>query len=128
MNDIQKRPTKSLIVAYMRTATVDHRSTRIDLERQHRACEQHAHALGLRLSAIYADVGVSGLAECRPALDQLMHDLSDGRIRRVVISDPYRLARNQELEQRLWKRIRRQGASLTMPCDSRQLPNRNEDM
>jgi hypothetical protein len=44
----------------MRTATAERVGSRIGLERQRRACEQHAHALGLRLVMIYADVGVSG--------------------------------------------------------------------
>jgi DNA invertase Pin-like site-specific DNA recombinase len=117
-----------MTVAYLRTATTDRRAIGPSPERQRRVCEQYARALGLRLSMIYADVGVSGLSERRPALNQLMLDLGRGRIRCVVIAAPYRLARSQELEQRLWKRIRRHGASLTMPCDSRQLPTRKEDI
>jgi DNA invertase Pin-like site-specific DNA recombinase len=70
----------------------------------------------IRLSAIYSDAGVSGLAEHRPALDQLMLDLSHGRIRRVVIADASRLARSQQLEQHIQQRIRSNGATLTMPC------------
>jgi DNA invertase Pin-like site-specific DNA recombinase len=128
MNDIHRKPTNASAVAYMRTATRDQAGSRIGLERQRRACEQHAHALGLRLTMIYADVGASGLSEHRPALNQLMSDLARGRIRRIVIEAPYRLARTQELEQRLRRRIRRHGASITMPCDSRQLPNIKEDV
>jgi DNA invertase Pin-like site-specific DNA recombinase len=60
MNDIHNKPTNSDAVAYMRTATAEQRVIRIGLERQRRACEQHARALGLRLGAVYVDVGVSG--------------------------------------------------------------------
>ena len=119
MNDIHIKPTNSVTVAYLRTATAEQLGSRIGLERQRRTCEQYAQALGLRLDAIYADVGVSGLTEHRPALDQLLLDLARGRIRCVVIADISRLARDQELEQRIHDRIRSEGATLTMPCDGR---------
>jgi DNA invertase Pin-like site-specific DNA recombinase len=128
MNDIHNKPTNSSAVAYLRTATAELAGSRIGLERQRRTCEQHAHALGLRLGATYADVGVSGLSEHRPALDQLMLDLTHGHIRCVVTADPSRLARNPELERRIRDRIRSQGSSLAMPCDSRHTTSANEDL
>lgn len=128
MNDIHTTPTNSVAVAYMRTATVEQAGSRIGLERQRRTCEQHARGLGLRLGMIYADVGVSGLSERRPALDQLMRDLARGRIRYVVIAAPYRLARSWAVEQRIRNRIRSQGATLAMPCDSRQATNSEEEI
>jgi site-specific DNA recombinase len=120
MNDIHNRPTNSGAVAYMRTATAEQRGSRIGLARQRRACEQHAQALGLRLGAVYADVGVSGLSEDRPALDQLMLDVASGRIGHVVVAGPDRLARNGELEQRIAKRISDEGVTLNMPGDCEQ--------
>src|SRR5665213_2556449 len=98
MNDIHTKPTNSSTVAYIRTATAEQTGGRIGLERQRRICEQHAYALGQRLGTIYADVGVSGLAEKRPALDQLLLDLACGDIEYVLTADPARLAPNQELE------------------------------
>lgn len=109
-------------MAYLRTATADQRGARISLESQYRACEQYAHALGLRVTTIYVDIGASGLAEHRPALDQLLRDLSDGGICRVVMADRARLARSSELERRLHERISGAGADISSPCDSRQLP------
>jgi len=119
MNESYIRPTNRVAVAYMRTATAEQEGSRIGLERQRRTCQQHARALGLRLNAIYADVGVSGLSEHRPALDQLMLDLAHGHVRCVVVADPSRLARNQGLDERIGDRIRSQGATLTMPDESR---------
>jgi DNA invertase Pin-like site-specific DNA recombinase len=113
--------SKQITVAYMRTATADRRVARISLERQDQACKEYADALGLCVSAVYYDVGASGLAEHRPALDQLMRDLSCGRIRHVVMADPDRLARNRQLEQQLQERVRGRGASISSPCDSKQL-------
>jgi hypothetical protein len=60
MNDIHNTPTNSSAVAYLRTAIAGRVGSRLGLERQRRTCEQHAHALGLRLGAVYADAGVSG--------------------------------------------------------------------
>jgi hypothetical protein len=61
MNDIHNKLTNSgVAVAYLRTATDERTGGRIGLERQRRTCEQHAQALGLRLGAVYVDVGVSG--------------------------------------------------------------------
>jgi DNA invertase Pin-like site-specific DNA recombinase len=129
MNDIHERPTKpELTVAYVRTATADRRVTGLSLERQRQACEEYAHALGRRMSAIYADIGVSGLSEHRPALDQLMLDLARGHIRCVVMADPDRLARSRQVEQRLQQRVRSKGATISSPCDSTQVTNRKEEI
>lgn len=117
MNDIRERPTQAEVaVAYLRTASANHVESSLSLKRQRLTCYEYRHQLGLQVSAIYSDVGVSGLTEHRPALDQLMLDLSQGHIRYVVIPDPDRLARNRELEQRLQERIRSKGATLSMPC------------
>lgn len=118
MSDVALTTTKPQItVAYMRTATGNRRDARMSLERQHRACTDYADALGLRVSVVYFDIGASGLAEHRPALDQLMHDLSDGHISHVVVADPARLARSSELERGLQQRIRSEGATISSPCD-----------
>jgi len=108
-----------ITVAYMRTATADQIGSSLSLRRQRQACEDYTRHLGQRLSAIYCDVGVSGLSERRPELDQLMRDLSLGHISHVMIADPDRLARDRELEKRLQARIRSKGATISSPCDSR---------
>jgi DNA invertase Pin-like site-specific DNA recombinase len=128
MNDIHTKPTKQVAVAYIRTATAEQAGSRIGVERQRHTCEQRAHALGLRLGAIYADVGVSGLDEQRPALDQLLLDLACGDIEYVLTADPARLARNQELERRIRDRIGSHGATLAMPEDDRHVTNRKEEI
>ncbi len=106
-------------LAYLRTATAEPVESRFSLARQQDACEDLARSLGARITRTYIDVGVSGLREQRPALTQLMRDLSSGGIRRVVIADPARLARNRQLEHRLCECIRGYGASLAMPSLSR---------
>jgi DNA invertase Pin-like site-specific DNA recombinase len=130
MRGIPLTTTKPQItVAYLRSATADRLESRLSLVRQQDVCENFAHSLGVRITRIYFDVGVSGLREQRPALTQLMRDLSCGDIRRVVMADPGRLARDSRLARRLQERIRGRGASVSSPCDSRQLPTegRNDD-
>jgi DNA invertase Pin-like site-specific DNA recombinase len=106
-------------VAYLRTASSDQLDSKRGLDTQRWACEGYARSVGLRITRIYADMGISGLSEQRPALTELMHDLSRGGIRRVLIADPARLARSRQLAEKLSERIRRNGASLAKPGDSR---------
>jgi DNA invertase Pin-like site-specific DNA recombinase len=108
-------------VAYLRTATANPVESRLGLARQQDTCEDFAGSLGVQITRVYLDVGVSGLSEERPALTQLLRDLSSGEIRRVVIADHARLARNRQLEDRLSQRIRRYGASLAIPCFQREV-------
>lgn len=127
MDDMHTKPMNPVAVAYIRTATAEQVGSRIGVERQRRICERYAYALGLRLGAIYADVGVSGLAEQRPALDRLLLDLACGDIEYVLTADPARLARNQKLELRIRERISSRGTTLAMPEDDREVTNRKED-
>jgi DNA invertase Pin-like site-specific DNA recombinase len=82
------------------------------------------------ITRTYADVGVSGLRKERPALSQLLRDLSRGGIRRVIVADPARLARSWQLEQRIRERIHRGGATLalhTSPSTGRQKVTRRKE-
>jgi site-specific DNA recombinase len=99
-------------VIYLRTASSDQLDSKRGLEAQRCLCEGYARSRGLSIIRIYADVGISGLSEQRPALTELMHDLSRGGIRRVLIADPARLARSMQLAEKLSERIRRSGARL----------------
>ena len=129
MRDITSTPGNTRItVAYLRTASRNQFDSRLGLGRQLQDCEDYARSLGVRIARIYADAGVSGLAERRPALYQLMRDLSIGSICRVIVADPARLARDRELEQHLQQRIRNEGATISLPCDSRLATNRKDDV
>lgn len=121
MRDRTETTQGGATVVYLRTASASPHDSRLGIQRQLQACEHHAHNLGWSLSGVYVDVGVSGLSENRPALAQMMRDLSRGHIRRVVVADPVRLARSVSLGRRLVARIRRQGASLTFPGAGRDI-------
>jgi DNA invertase Pin-like site-specific DNA recombinase len=107
--------TGSITVTYLRTATDHPTESRRSLARQQDVCEGYARTLGVQITHAYIDVGASGLSEMRPALAQLMRDLSRGGICRVVIADPARLARSWKLVDGLTKRMRRYGALLAIP-------------
>ncbi len=57
-------------VAYLRTATANPVESRLGLARQQDTCEDFAGSLGVQITRVYLDVGVSGLSEERPALTQ----------------------------------------------------------
>jgi DNA invertase Pin-like site-specific DNA recombinase len=119
MNDTTTETKSNLAVVYLRTGSCDQADMRNGLESQQRICEDFARKRGLHVTRVYADAGVSGLAEHRPAFARLMRDLSNGRIGRVIVADPARLARSQKLEGKLSARIRHLGASLISARDSR---------
>jgi DNA invertase Pin-like site-specific DNA recombinase len=113
MNDMQSRTTNKT-VAYLRVASGDVVTGKARLECQLRACEEYARLLGCRVTRAYADLGVSGMSDRRPALTQLLRDLSRGEIGRVVVTDSARLARSPELARWLQERIRSNGAILAV--------------
>jgi DNA invertase Pin-like site-specific DNA recombinase len=115
MSTMQTISDSGHTVAYLRIASGSQFGSSPGLDTQRQVCEGFARSLGVRITRIYADVGVSGQREQRPALAELMRDLSCGGIHRVVIADPARLARNRKLRDKLSERIRHQGASLASP-------------
>jgi DNA invertase Pin-like site-specific DNA recombinase len=109
---INKKAEPANAVLYLRTGSADQEDIRRGLQTQQRLCEEYARQLGLRITDIYCDAGVSGLSERRPALGRLLRALSFGRIDYVIAADRARLARSHTLEQSLEERITRDGVGL----------------
>lgn len=63
-------------------------------------------------AAVYADAGRSGLDADRPALCRLLADVGRGGLRRVVVRDLARLARNATLLQTIIGELRAAGVEL----------------
>jgi site-specific DNA recombinase len=112
MNDTTTEPKSNLAVIYLRTGSSDQADMRNGLESQQRICEDFARSRGLRITRIYADGGVSGLAGRRPSLDRMLSDLSSSWTPYVVVADPARLARNQTLSLALKLQLGRYGTQL----------------
>lgn len=119
MNGIQERPTKSAVaVAYLRSATAEHPQCRRHLKRQLRRCEAYAHELGISISTVYVDLGVSGLDEQRPGLMRLLRELPDRHIRYVTAASLAPVARNAQYALSVERQIGHSGATLIIDDDS----------
>ena len=69
-------------------------------------------AVYARTAAVYADARRSGLDPDRPALRRLLADVPRGGLRRVVVRDLSRLARNATLLQTILDEFRTAGVEL----------------
>jgi DNA invertase Pin-like site-specific DNA recombinase len=117
MRDITLAPSNPRItVAYLRSASGNQFRGGLSLVAQRKICEDYARHLGVRISLVYSDVGVSGLSDDRVGLKQLLRDIVCLRIGRVIVAEPTRLSRSLRLQQQLQARIRGNGAGLTCPC------------
>lgn len=76
---------------YVRTST-DKQQT--GLEAQKRALEDYCNKYGITDFEVYSDSGVSGTKEKRPALNQLMEDIDQGKISAVIVYSFSRFARS----------------------------------
>lgn len=112
MNDTTTETKSNRAVVYLRTGSGNQLDSRLGLDTQQRICEDYARHLGVRITRIYADAGISGRATQRPALDQMMGDLSLCWTPYVITADPARLARNQTLSLALELQLGRFGTQL----------------
>jgi DNA invertase Pin-like site-specific DNA recombinase len=111
-------PQFKMTVAYLRSATVGQIGGSMSLSRQRRMCEDYARQHGLQIDAVYTDAGVSAMSYDRPALNQLMRDLSRGYIRWVVAPELAVLAKSPELVLCINDQVRRQQAKIALACDN----------
>lgn len=80
-------------VCYMRVST-NHQTT----DNQLVALQDYSKRMGLEISNIYKDEGISGVKgqDKRPALNQLMKDVVKGKFNRILIYDISRLGRSMK--------------------------------
>jgi DNA invertase Pin-like site-specific DNA recombinase len=116
MNNTTTETKSNLAVVYLRSGSCDQADIRNGLGSQQRICEDFARKCGLHVTRIYADAGVSGLANRRPSLDRMLSDLSSRRTPYVIVADPARLARNQTLSLALELQLGRYGTRLILAC------------
>lgn len=127
MRDITSASSNPRItVAYLRSASGNRFQGGLSLAAQRKTCEDYAHHLGIRISLVYADAGVSGLSDAHAGLRQLLHDIVCLRIGRVIMAEPTRLSRSPRLQQQLQARIR-SGASITYPRPEQSAKGREDE-
>ncbi len=78
-------------VAYARVSTTNHGQ---DTENQLHTIRDVARNRSFDLTREYVDTGVSGTAESRPALDDMIRDARHGRFQVIIIAALDRLGRN----------------------------------
>ena len=77
------------VIAYLRVSTVEQ-----VVETQELAIRRYCEAQGWTLGEVYADEGVSGAIDHRPALDRLKADVIKGKVDTLVVFKFDRLARS----------------------------------
>lgn len=93
-------PNHAKIVGYIRVST-DNQVDGYGLESQEQAIQDFAHKNRLGAVRIYAEKGVSGDLEDRPALGSLMMDVKDGKVAKVIVVRLDRLARDLMLQENI---------------------------
>ena len=73
----------------------EHPEENNSIEAQREITTNYAMQNGYKIEKEYADNGYSGILDSRPALDQMMIDISRGFINMVIVKDISRLTRNK---------------------------------
>ena len=105
---IEKKVTA---VAYMRTATENARGYN-SLNKQEKRIRAYARSQGIKIAAIYADNGYSGLSPVSklPGLKTIFADAKKKNTNIVIVSGPDRISRNMDLLDKAIKRLESYGA------------------
>lgn len=80
---------------YVRVSTQEQKNHGYSIAEQTDRLQKYAEAMGWPVYKVYTDAGFSGSSMNRPALMQMLRDLSDGRFQRVVVYKLDRLSRSQ---------------------------------
>ena len=80
---------------YIRVSTQEQAQEGYSIHEQEERTKKYCSAMGWKVYKVYADPGFSGGSINRPALQQLIHDVKDHRINKVVVYKLDRLSRSQ---------------------------------
>ena len=84
-----------MIALYCRVSTQEQAENGYSIDEQAERTTKYCDAMGWRNFKVYTDAGFSGGNTDRPALQQLIKDVKDGKIEKVVVYKLDRLSRNQ---------------------------------
>lgn len=98
--------------AYLRVSSEGQAKDGYGLSAQKTAIENYARKNGLTVTEFFADEGVSGALQCRPALLRLFSALEQDEVHRVVILRLDRLARDLMVQENLISDFQKRGAQL----------------
>ncbi|MEE9443231.1 MAG: recombinase family protein [candidate division Zixibacteria bacterium] len=100
-----------IIAGYIRVST-ENQVDGYGLESQESAIQKFARKNKLGAIRIYTERGVSGDLEDRPALGQLMVDVKEGRVGKVIVVRLDRLARDLMLQENILADLKQHNAEL----------------
>ena len=85
-----------MIALYPRVSTQEQATEGYSIEEQIDRLKKYCEAMGWNEYRIYTDAGYSGANTDRPALQEMIRDIKDGKIKRVVVYKLDRLSRSQK--------------------------------
>jgi DNA invertase Pin-like site-specific DNA recombinase len=112
MTDSQNKPR---VAMYVRLARMDIHSHR-HLDWQRERCRSVAEQYGLRITDEYCDIGASASRIKRPALRQMLNELTTKNVHYVIVTDLARLSRNMRDLRTITAHLTQDGAELIV-CD-----------
>jgi DNA invertase Pin-like site-specific DNA recombinase len=98
---------------YCRVASADE----LAIKAQEEALRKYAAKQMLEVGGVYSDNGVSGLTLDRPRLGALLANVRSGKVKRLIVADLSRLARNRLLVCELTGMFSEHGVELTAVSD-----------
>lgn len=87
---MKQQPDK-MTAYYYRAA---HSNTNLNLDNQMYRLLHHAKENGVTAYTLYVDNGFNGLSLERPALNEMLRAMSQGRIEKIIVTDISRISRN----------------------------------
>lgn len=91
---IENSKQKNTVALYMRTNAVDGDKVNADIYSQRDRLEEYCKKHNITNRVHYIDVRKNGLSEDREALDKLIEDIKEGKIKQIVVTNISRLFRN----------------------------------
>lgn len=85
-----------MIALYKRVSTLEQSENGHSLAEQEERMTKFADAMGWKIFKVYTDAGFSGANTERPALQQLIKDVKNGKVDRVLVYKLDRLSRSQK--------------------------------
>ncbi len=85
-----------LVAGYVRVSTVEQVEEGYSIQEQSEKIKSYCKAMGWELASIQSDPGYSGATLDRPGINQVIKDVQDGYVKKVIVWKLDRLSRSQK--------------------------------
>lgn len=100
------------VVGYARSATIVQSSEPNSIETQEKRIKEYCRKNKIELTAVYFDLGKSGIKLDRPGLNTLLSLVRNGKVKSVICTSPDRISRKSTDSLAVRVLLRRYGADL----------------